>query len=219
LDMDAKLSYSKDHGGRYVIGFDPAHGLGQDYSVAIAVRQDEQGYLHVVNVWRRNDFPPTKQAEKLVEWCKIYGNATLSAETSGFQQLYESLISQTGAVVDYRPSKVSNKSLKQALLNRLRVWFEQGKVVFPYGDHETRRIIDVLLDELECHVWKGGDIVDLGKHNDTTMALAHAVDCFSHREGGAAPVAVGKANSSGWSKGGKTTGSRRPSPGKYVGLW
>ena len=219
LSMESRLEYAKDHGGRYVVGFDPSHGLGQDYSVAIVVRQDEQGYLHVVNVWRRNDFPPAKQAEKVVELCKIYGNATLSAESSGFQQLYESLISQSGAVVDYRPSKVSNKNLKQGLLNRLRVWFEQGKVVFPYGDHETRRVIDVLLDELECHVWKGGDIVDLGKHNDTTMALAHAIDCFAHREGVAAPVAVGKAKSSGWTKSGNTTGSRRPSPGRYVGLW
>ena len=219
LSMESVLEYSKDHGGRYVVGFDPSHGLGQDYSVAIVVRQDEQGYLHVVNVWRRNDFPPAKQAEKVVELCKNYGNATLSAESSGFQQLYESLISQTGAVVDYRPSKVSNKSLKQGLLNRLRVWFEQGKVVFPYGSHETRRVIDVLLDELECHVWKGGDIVDLGKHNDTTMALAHAIDCFAHRDGGAAPVAVGKAKSSGWSKGGQPRNNKRPRPGKYVGLW
>ena len=80
-------------------------------------------------------------------------------------------------------ARLATRSEAKPLLNRLRVWFEQGKIVFPYGNHDTRRVIDVILDELECHVWKGGDIVDLGKHNDTTMALAHAVDCFSHREG------------------------------------
>ena len=220
LDLEVGLSYNKEHQGKYVIGFDPAHGLGQDYSVAVVVRQDEQGYLHVVNMWRRNDFPPMKQAEKLVELCKIYGNATLSAESAGFQQLYESLISQMGAVVDYRPSKVSNKGLKQGLLNRMRVWFEQGKIVFPYGNHDTRRVIDVMLDELECHVWKGGDIVDLGKHNDTAMALAHAIDCFSNRDGMVAPVAVGKTQNSGWtSRGGESKPTGRPQPGKFVGLF
>ena len=104
-------------------------------------------------------------------------------------------------------------------MNRMRVWFEQGKIVFPYGNHDTRKIIDVMLNELETHVWKGGDIIDLGKHNDMAMALAHAIDCFSHRDSVIVPIAVSKTES-GWSKGKKGGGGGKPpSPGKYVGLW
>ena len=202
-----------------MIGFDPSHGLGQDYSVALVVRQDEEGFLHVVNIWRRNDFPPAQQAQKLIEWASTFGGATVSAETVGFQQMYQSLIERMGGVVDYRPSKVSNRVLKQGLLNRMRVWFEQGKVIFPYGDHATRQIVNVMLEELESHVWKAGNIVDLGRHNDTTMALAHAIDCFAHRGTSSAPVAMGKADGSGWAGKKPAKSSSRPRTGRYVGLW
>lgn len=219
LNMEARLEYEKLHQGRYVIGFDPSHGLGQDYSVAVVVRQDEEGFLHVVNIWRRNDFPPAQQAQKLIEWASTFGGATVSAETVGFQQMYQSLIERMGGVVDYRASKVSNKVLKQGLLNRMRVWFEQGKVSFPYGDHATRQIVNVMLEELETHVWKGGDIVDLGKHNDTTMALAHAIDCFAHRGSTAMPVAMGKAEGSTWTGSGGAKPKGRPTGGRFVRLW
>lgn len=57
-----------------LIGFDPAHGLGQDYSVMVVLRQAENGDIHFVNMWRRNDFPPDKQADMVVDWVKRYGN-------------------------------------------------------------------------------------------------------------------------------------------------
>ncbi len=38
-----------------------------------------------------------------------------------------------------------------------------------------------MLEELESHAWKSGDIVDTGKHNDLVMALAHAIDQFSFK--------------------------------------
>mgnify|MGYP003109412696 FL=1 len=218
LDMESRLEFEKHHQGRYVIGFDPSHGLGQDYSVMVVMRQAADGNLHLVNIWRRNDFPPARQAEKLVELAKIYGNATVSAEVVGFQQLYQALINQMGATIDYQPSKVSNKGLKQGLLNRLRVWFEQEKMVFPYGEHHTRQAVNILLDELETHVWKGGDIVDLGKHNDCVMALAHAVDQFSVGASRQTPVITGKIQAGEWS-GGKEKARGRPRNTRFVSFF
>jgi hypothetical protein len=61
------------------------------------------------------------------------------------------------------------------------VWFERGKIEFPYGDDTTRRVVNEMLEELESHAWKSGDIVDTGKHNDLVMALAHAIDQFSFK--------------------------------------
>ena len=185
LSMENIIEPEKLHGGKYAIGFDPAHGLKQDYSVMIVVRQDESGVLHVVNMWRRNDFPPSKQVDEILRWNHAYKMPAFASEDVGFQRLYESLINQRDSVVDFKPSKVSNKGLKQGLLNRLRVWFEQEKIQFPYGDDATRKMMEIILEELENHVWKEGEIADIGRHNDTTMALAHAVDQFSFKEGGA----------------------------------
>jgi len=177
LDLDTTLQKEKLDNNKYIIGFDPSHGLGQDYTVLIVLRQDEDGFIHFVNMWRRNDFPPAEQTDVLIEWAKRYG-AAVAAEDVGFQQMYDALIQQKGAVVDYRPSKVGNRTLKQGLLNRLRVWFEREMVAFPFGDDETRRMVNLVIDEFKTHAWRDGLIVDLGRHNDCVMAFAHAIDQF-----------------------------------------
>jgi hypothetical protein len=170
-------------------------------------------------MWRRNDFPPAQQVDKILEMCKKYDGPAFACEEAGFQRLYEQLLVERGAMVDFRASKVGNKPLKQALLNRLRVWFEQKKIHFPFGDDKTRRVVGVILDELDHHVWKHGDILDVGVHNDTVMALAHAVDQFYSWDS-VAPMASGKVEGSNWLEGGedkpRPRGSKgRPTAGRY----
>ena len=107
----------------------------------VCLRQDSDGYIHLVNIWRRNDFPPDKQAEMMGDWSKRYGTPAFAVESVGFQQLYESLLANKGIIVDYRESKVGNRTLKQGLMNRMRVWLERELIMIPYGDdYPTRRI-------------------------------------------------------------------------------
>ena len=91
------------------------------------------------------------------------------------------MLRRKGAGGEYRKSKASNRTLKQGWMNRLRVWFEREMVCFPYGDDETRRLVSILLEELETHAWRDGLIVDLGRHNDCVMAFAHAIDQFTYK--------------------------------------
>lgn len=219
ISSDGGFNAHLDDSSRFILGFDPAHGIGKDYSVLICLRQDEQGYIHFVDMWRRNDFPPDKQADVIIEWADQF-KAPVAAEDVGFQRLYETVIEQKGAVLDYRPSKASNKGLKQGLLNRFRVWFERELIIFPYGSDEMRKKVAIILDELENHVWKNGDIVDVGKHNDTVMAFAHAIDQFKPKRSDFMPMATGKSSMGGWSKNKKPTKSSkaRNTHGKYVGF-
>ena len=110
--------------------------------------------------------------------------------------------------------------LKQGLMNRLRVWFERKLVIFPYGSDEIRKKVNIILDELEAHVWKNGEIVDVGRHNDTVMALAHAIDQFKPRQSNYMPMISKTTSMGGWAKDKKKPKStnRRPSNGKYVKL-
>lgn len=209
MNVNAVLGWEADKPGKYIIGFDPSQGLGKDYSVMVVLRQDAEGHVHFVNMWRRNDFSPDRQTDMLGEWSKKY-KCAIAAEDVGFQRLYESLLAQKGITVDYRQSKVSNRALKQALMNRLRVWFEQKKVVFPYGDDETRRAVNLLLDELDTHVWKDGGITDVGKHNDIVMAFAHAIDQMTHIDAARLPMATKTASGSSWG------GSSSSSSGRFV---
>ena len=75
---------------------------------------------------------------------------------------------------------------------------------------------------LENHVWKNGDIVDVGKHNDTVMAFAHAIDQFKSKSSSALPMATGITG--GWVKNKTPTKKKgirrgRPTSGKYVGFY
>ena len=211
LDLDIILQGDRIPNNKYVIGFDPSQGLGKDFSVMVVLRQDPEGFVHFVNMWRRNDFPPAKQTDMLIEWAKKYGNAPVAAEDVGFQQMYKSLIEQKGAVVDYRASKVGNRTLKQGLMNRLRVWFERELVCFPYGNDETRRMVEIILEELKTHAWRDGLIVDLGRHNDTVMAFAHAIDQFTYKNQDV-PVVMGTMKGGQW-LGGTTRGLNRERSG------
>ena len=93
-------------------------------------------------------------------------------------------------------------------MNRLRVWFEREKIVFPYGNDETRRTVNILFQELETHAWREGNIVDLGKHNDAAMAFAHAVDQLQIPQGDVA-VAMGSLSGGEWIGGSKSKGIAR----------
>ena len=219
IDMEAVISSSnQSDDSRYVIGFDPSHGIGKDHTVLIVLRQDAEGIVHFVDMWRRNDFPPDKQADTIIEWCNRYGNPTVAAEDVGFQRLYETLLEQKGAIIDFHPSKASNKGLKQGLLNRLRTWFEQDKVNWPYGNIETRDKVNIIWHELDTHVWKGGEIVDVGKHNDTVMALAHAIDRFTMTGESPMPMVSATTTTESWRGNQEPKRTNRPS-GKHVSLF
>lgn len=220
MDMSQVLQNNSLYDGSYAIGFDPSHGIGQDYSVMVVLRKDEEGNIHIVNVWRKNDFPPEKQIEAVIDFNGRYDRPKFAFESAGFQSLYSSLLNQRGVTLDLKLSKVSNSTLKQGLMTRLRSWFEQGKIIIPYGDDPTRRIMNILLDELESHVWKNGNILDKGRHNDIVMALAHAIDLFNLQSKGGMPAAGAAVSMKGWGKDEKHQKSSRVSrnsgrTGKY----
>lgn len=216
MDMELTFESEKYHDGKYAIGFDPSHGLGKDYSVIVVLRQDGDGNVYLVDIWRKNDFPPEKQADVIGEYNNRFKMPPFAIEDVGFQRLYNSILMQKGITIDYKPSKASNKGLKQGLMNRLRAWFEQGRIVLPFGDDATRRVVRMFLDELEAHAWKNGDIVDLGKHNDMVMAFAHAIDQFI-RPDKPNSFAVGQVNMTGWKTAKPQKNIRKG--GKYPGLY
>jgi len=214
MDMARILSKRAKENGKYSIGFDPSHGIGQDFSVMVALRRDDEGFIHFLNIWRRNDFSPMQQTEEIIRWNDAYRRPIFASEDVGFQRLYESLLTQKKAHIDFRPSKVSNRALKQGLLSRVRAVFEQGLIVWPYGDDESRRVCNLILEELETHAWEGGYIVDKGRHNDCVMAFAHALDQLIEGVGGSVMLSD-SASMDSW-KGKKQTGINRRPRGRFV---
>ncbi len=69
-----------------------------------------------------------------------------------------------------------------------------------------------MLEELESHAWKEGEIVDTGRHNDLVMALAHAIDQFSSGISDV-PVVMGSMGRGEWSGGRAANRGRRRGSG------
>ena len=99
---------------------------------------------------------------------------------------------------------------------RLRSWFERDKVVLPFGDDNTRKIVAPLLEELETHTWERGIIVDKGRHNDIVMAFAHAIDQFKSNTGGSKAVAAKGVSVESWNNRESPKRGKRPTNSKYV---
>lgn len=215
MDMTKVIQWESEHEGKYAIGFDPAHGIKQDYSVMVTLRRDSEGYIHFVNMWRRNDFSPMQQIDQIIAWNNSYNHPIFASEDVGFQRLYNSLLQQKNAHIDFRPSKVSNRALKQGLLSRVRAVFESGKIVWPYGDDKTRTMVNLILNEFEGHAWDSGLIVDKTKHNDCVMAFAHACDMLI--EGGRnVSMASGTVDATSWNKNTKPKSITRSPRGRFV---
>jgi hypothetical protein len=66
---------------------------------------------------------------------------------------------------------------KEAIMHSLQLHFEQRHLILPYKDEgRTRRMMDTLLNELSMFTMlPNGKMESLGKHDDTVIALALAV--------------------------------------------
>ena len=66
---------------------------------------------------------------------------------------------------------------KEAVIHALQLHFEQRHLILPYKEEgRTRRMIDTLLNELSMFTMlPNGKMESLGRHDDTVIALALAV--------------------------------------------
>lgn len=134
-----------------------------DYTVGITIALGDDGTRHILDIYRERGLSTSQVLDVMRRKAAVYKPALITLENNLFQSLYEQqLISLTDFPVAGHTTGREKMDIYQGVPS-LSVLFENGKYGLPYGDERSRRLMDILTNEL----------VGLGieTHDDTVMAL------------------------------------------------
>jgi hypothetical protein len=154
-------------------GVDLASGktASAKWTVHLVLGQDDNGLYYVLYVWREKATYPRIKRYGLFETAKTYNPAVIVVENNSIQNW---LIEDIAEDDDYSDLPVmpfrtgTNKSDIMEGLPSITTIFQNNRIVIPYGDMQTREVMDPLITELK------------------TLPLAVTTDCvmalwFAHR--------------------------------------
>lgn len=182
LGAPLKIWKMPDASKNYVIGADVAEGIGNDYSVATVMDEDN---METVARWR-GDAEPAEFGEILDQLGRLYNNALIAAEINnhglttvqrlrdlnytnlyrrekGIDERYEEYTSKLGWRTDRKTKPLMIDAISEAIT--------YGKLIDPDLTF-IRECMSYVIDE------RGRTNAQVGEHDDTVIATAIALQVF-----------------------------------------
>jgi hypothetical protein len=163
-----------DPSWRRYAGFDPAAGklsrsakFCAHIEVAVGSCADHEKCLWIVDL-HRDQMTLPQQVELILNKHRHYDNYLSVIEANAYQVgLYEEIkrrMDEAGVAYNIKPHYTSrmNKPDPELGVQSMAPWFENGKVHIPWGNPESQRKMQILVDELVQYP---------GRTTDTVMAL------------------------------------------------
>jgi len=178
---DKELSYStKYHGVNPVfLGADfsvPGVPDG-DYTVVFALEYDPHEQLFTpLSYWRKQAITIEEQVRAIIQMCADFKVTNGLLEANSFQRIYaehfrnRTTLPLSGHVVTARGKNSSSLGLLS-----LRTLFENGRFRLPYKTDRDKTMTDQIVLEFNGITKKGKEIGNFTYHDDTPMAIWHAV--------------------------------------------
>jgi len=161
----------------YYIGWDPAISPDRsaDYTCMVVIAVDENRHKRVIWMHREKGMSFNDQIDKIIELNTRYSPVIVELETNNFAQAFHQVLKEISDL-PIKPFTMSRMK-KEAVIHTLQLHFEQRHLILPYKeDGATRRLMDILINELSMFTMlPNGKMESLGKHDDTVIALALAV--------------------------------------------
>jgi len=161
----------------YYIGWDPAISPDRkaDYTCMVVVAMDENRHKRVVWMHHEKGMDFNSQIDKVIELNTRYNPVIVELETNNFAQAFHQVLREISDL-PIKPFTMS-RMRKEAVIHALQLHFEQRHLIIPYKDDgATHRLMDILLNELAMlTMLPNGKMTSLGRHDDTVIALALAV--------------------------------------------
>ena len=174
-DYVLKLGNRIDKGYKYYVGVDPAISTDGDYNVIIVLEVDEEKNKTIVHVDRAKNVEFRENIEKIRLIGKIFQPEIVLYETNTFAKAFtQELRSMTD--LNIKDFNTTRKKKQEIILN-LQMNIENGKLNFPYGDNNSKRMTTTLIEELSMFtITESGRFEGVGAHDDLVMgrALANA---------------------------------------------
>ncbi len=172
-DYILKLGHRKDKGYKYYIGVDPAISTDGDYNVIMVLEVDENKNKTIVHVDRAKNVQFRENIDKLRIIGKIFEPEAILYETNTFAKAFTQELRNISDlnVMDFD----TTRRKKQEIILNLQMNFENGKMVLPYGDNNSRTMTNAIIEELSMFsITDSGKFEGVGAHDDLVMALALA---------------------------------------------
>ena len=178
-DTDYSLVFNPDFGEdlNYYIGWDPAISPDRkaDYTCMVVIAMDENRHKRIVWMHHEKGMTFNAQIDKIVELNARYNPVIVELETNNFDQAFHQVLKEISDL-PIKPFTMS-RMRKEAIIHTLQLHFEQQHLIIPYKEEgATHRHMNTLLNELSMFTMlPNGKMESLGRHDDTVIALALAV--------------------------------------------
>jgi len=160
-------------GYRYFVGVDPAISTDGDYNVIVVLEVDEEKNKRVVFVDRQKNVQFRENINKLKLVGQLFQPEVILFETNTFAKSFtQELRNETD--LNVRDFNTTRKKKQEIILN-LQMNIENHKIVLPKGNEESKRMTDLIVDELSMFsILDNGRFAGVGAHDDLVMGLALA---------------------------------------------
>lgn len=174
---------------RVVIGCDFAisGNVGSDSSVFSVWGIDKNNLFHLLNYVKLNGASHDLQVNKIIELNARFKPSIIVFESNGFQRILADLARDRGLrnIREFKTNAGNKKNLRDGLPS-LSALFENGSLRVPYGDENTRRMVDSMFGEfnsIAINPTKGTLEASLG-HDDICMSSFFAINELREKKSG-----------------------------------
>lgn len=165
---------------RVVVGCDFAisGNVGADYTVYTVWGIDSNNLIYLINLYREQGASHDLQVNRLIEFNARYKPNKLVCESNGFQRILAGMAKERGLIniEEFITTEGNKKDLKLGLPS-LSALFEGGRLRVPYGDENTRKLVDIMFGEFNSIAFnsKKGTLESVCGHDDTCMSSFMAI--------------------------------------------
>lgn len=165
---------------RVVVGCDFAisGNVGADYTVYTVWGMDAHGLIYLINIFREQGASHDLQVNKLIEFNARYKPNKSVCESNGFQRILAGMAKERGLVnvEEFITTEGNKKDLKSGLPS-LSAFFESARLRVPYGDENTRKLVDTMFGEFNSIAFnsKKGTLESVCGHDDICMSSFMAI--------------------------------------------
>ena len=172
-NKDLVLKPLKREGYKYFIGVDPAISTDGDYNVITVIEMDAEENKSIVYVDRSKNVQFRENIQKVKLLNQVFRPEVILFETNTFAKSFTQELRQV-ADVNVHDFNTTRRKKQEIILN-LQMTLENGKINFPYGNEESRRVSSLLIEELSMFaITERGKFEGIGAHDDMVMSLALA---------------------------------------------
>jgi len=172
-DYILKLGNRREKGYRYYVGVDPAISTDGDYNVITVLEVDENQNKTIVHIDRAKNVEFRENIEKIRIVGKIFQPDKIFYETNTFAKAFTQELRNVSDLNVHDFNTTRRK--KQEIILNLQMNIENQKLHFPYGDTNSKKITNMLIEELSMFsITESGRFEGVGAHDDLVMSLALA---------------------------------------------